>query len=66
MIEQGQKLLAIEVKAQEKVTSRDARHLRTFLDEYPELARGALMFYTGDVVFWLARDILAVPWWLVM
>jgi len=66
VIEQGQKLLAIEVKASRKVTHKDARHLRTFLDEYSDLARGALVMYAGDTVFWLARDILAVPWWLVM
>jgi predicted AAA+ superfamily ATPase len=66
VVEQGQKLLAIEVKASRKVTHKDARHLRTFLDEYPELARGALVLYAGDAVLWLARDILAVPWWLVM
>jgi len=28
--------------------------------------RGALMLYAGDHVFWLSRDILAVPWWLAV
>lgn len=61
---QGQ-LLAIEVKAARKVSYRDTRHLRTFLQEYEDVARGGLVLYTGDEVYWLARDVLAVPWWMI-
>ena len=47
-------------------THGDTRNLRTFLHEYVDVVRGALMLYTGDDVFWLSRDILAVPWWLAV
>ncbi len=66
VIERGQELLAIEVKASSKVTHGDTRNLRTFLHEYADVVRGALVLYTGDDVFWLSRDILAVPWWLAV
>ncbi|UCD24370.1 MAG: DUF4143 domain-containing protein, partial [Gemmatimonadota bacterium] len=61
---QGQ-LLAIEVKAARKVGHRDTRHLRAFLQEYADIVRGGIVLHTGDELSWLARDVLAVPWWLV-
>ena len=66
VIERGQELLAIEVKASSKVTHGDARNLRTFLHEYADVVRGALVLYTGDDVFWPSRDILVLPWWLAV
>lgn len=65
VIEWRGQLLAIEVKAARKVSYRDTRHLRTFLQEYEDVARGGLVLYTGDEVYWLARDVLAVPWWMI-
>jgi predicted AAA+ superfamily ATPase len=65
VIEQPDALLAIEVKAAAQVGPRDAQHLTTFLEEYPE-ARGGLVLYDGEDVFWLRERVLAVPWWKVM
>ena len=65
VIELPDRLLPIEVKASRRVTHRDARHLRTFLDDYPA-SQGALLLYDGDEVFWLDKRILAAPWHRVM
>ncbi len=58
-------LLPVEVKASRRVSHNDARHLRTFLADYPE-APGALLLYDGDEAFWLDRRILAAPWYRVV
>jgi uncharacterized protein len=65
VIERKRKLLAIEVKAGSAPGPRDVTHLRTFCSEYPE-ARGGVLLHGGDESFWLAENILAVPWWRVM
>ncbi|MFO8174959.1 MAG: DUF4143 domain-containing protein [Longimicrobiales bacterium] len=61
VIELPDRLLPMEVKASRRVTHGDARHLLTFLDDYPT-APAALLLYDGDEVFWLDRRVLAVPW----
>lgn len=66
VIEWNSEVVAVEVKASSRVHGKDIRHLKTFLDEYADIARGALVLYTGDDVLRLAPRILAVPWWLVM
>lgn len=59
-------VLPIEVKASSRLRPGDPRHLRAFLDEYPDLADGGLLLYTGDEVAWVADRVLAVPWWRVI
>jgi len=61
VVELPDRLLPVEVKASRRVTYGDARHLRTFLGDYPE-APGALLLYDGEEVLWLDRRILAAPW----
>lgn len=61
VIELPDRLLPIEVKASRRVTHGDARHLRTFLADYPA-APGALLLYDGDDLFWMDQGILATPW----
>jgi uncharacterized protein len=65
VVEWNGRLLAIEVKSSSRVGHGDARHLRTFLEEYPA-ALGAVVLYDGEEVFWLGERILAVPWWRVL
>jgi len=65
VIEMPDRLLPIEVKASRRVTYADARHLRTFLADYPS-ASAALLLYDGAEVFWLERDVLAAPWYRVI
>ncbi len=59
-------VVPVEIKSSATVGPRDVRHLRTFLAEYRDLARGALVLYTGDEVFWAAPGVLAAPWWLIL
>lgn len=62
VVEQPGRLLPIEVTAARRVGPRDARHLRTFLDEYPDLAPAALLLYDGEDTQWIERGVLAAPW----
>lgn len=63
VIETGGTLVPIEVKATTRPRPSDAKGLRAFREEYPDICRTALLIHTGDSVEWLARGILAVPWW---
>jgi hypothetical protein len=44
----------------------DARHLRSFREEYKGRTRTALLLHAGDRTEWLAPGILAAPWWRVL
>ena len=65
VIEDGDRLLPIEIKATERPRLRDVRNLRTFREEYGDQARAALLLHAGDTLEWLAPDVLAAPWWKV-
>jgi predicted AAA+ superfamily ATPase len=65
VVETPARVLPIEVKAAGRVTHADARGLEAFLDEYPDLARGALLLHGGAETFPMSRRVLAVPWWRV-
>ena len=66
VIEQRRQLLPIEVKSTARPTPADAKHLLTFREEYGDKMRGALLLHTGTQIFWIARDVLAAPWWKVV
>lgn len=66
VIERGSDLLAIEVKATTRPRASDAKHLRTFRDEYGDSVRGGLLLHGGDQVEWLGPRILMAPWWRVL
>jgi predicted AAA+ superfamily ATPase len=66
VIEVDRRLVAIEVTATDRPRVDDARHLRSFREEYKGRARTALLLHTGDRVEWLAPGILAAPWWRVL
>jgi uncharacterized protein len=66
VLERRGRLLAVEVKASPRPTHRDARHLRSFLDEYGKTAHGALLLHTGSTVEWLSEGVLSAPWWRVL
>lgn len=66
VIEDGGKLLPIEVKATSKPRLADCAHLRTFRQEYGQSARAGLLLHNGHSVEWLAPDVLAAPWWKVL
>jgi uncharacterized protein len=66
VIESGARLIPIEVKAATRATWQDARHLRTFAEQYGDRVRGSLVIHTGDEMVRLDRSTLAVPWWRVL
>lgn len=66
VVEDRDRLLAIEVKATRQPTADDARHLRAFREEYGAAVAGGLLLHTGDAVFRLAEGIVAAPWWRVL
>ena len=66
VIEAGDRLLPVEVKATGRPRFRDIRHLLTFRSEYGSRARAGLLLHTGDTVEWLAPGVLAAPWWRVL
>lgn len=66
VVEAGSMLLPIEVKASPRPTLGDAAHLRSFRAEYGKKARPGLLLHTGNTLKWLASDVLAAPWWMVL
>ncbi|MGV8079195.1 MAG: ATP-binding protein [Syntrophales bacterium] len=66
VVETPDRLLPVEVKASNRVTTADAKGLETFLDEYPDLSDGALLLHGGSETFPLTRRVLAAPWWKVI
>ncbi len=66
VIEAGDQLLPIEIKATGRPGLGDVRHLRTFRKEYASNARSGLLLHTGDELRWIAPDVLAAPWWRVL
>ena len=66
VIEAGDRLLPIEVKATTRPRLDDAVHLRTFRAEYGERARAGLLLHAGSDTEWITPDVLAVPWWRVL
>ncbi len=66
VIESGNTVLPIEVKATTRPTLSDAKGLRVFLDEYGKRSRAGLLLHGGSTVTWIADRVLAVPWWKVL
>jgi predicted AAA+ superfamily ATPase len=64
VLEQGKKLLALEVKLTKNPTFNDIRNLLTFIEDYPRTLRGILI-HAGSSIKWLHSKILAVPWWWI-
>ena len=66
VIETADSLLPIEIKSTARPRLRDVAHLRTFLDEYEGASRFGLLLHCGETPEWIAPNILAAPWWMVV
>ncbi|MBW3629994.1 MAG: ATP-binding protein [Gemmatimonadetes bacterium] len=66
VVEQGGRLLAVEVRTAGEVTASDARHLTTFRRQYGDAVHGALLLHDGDDTYWVSDRVLATPWWRVI
>ena len=62
VIESGDRLLPIEVKATTRPRRRDTTALRTFQAEYGHRSRAGLLLHTGTLTYWITPNILATPW----
>jgi hypothetical protein len=60
VIEQGQRLLALEIKMSDSVGFSDAEGLRFFLDEHPKTV-GAILLYGGNEIRRLGDQVIALP-----
>jgi uncharacterized protein len=65
VLQQGMRLLPVEVKSAVHVELGDARHLRRFRTDYPNTPRGLLISCSPDIRA-LADGIIAAPWWAVL
>ncbi len=61
LIETANELIPIEVKLSKKPTLSDAKHIRTFMKEYPK-AKRAFVVAQNQQPFQLDENILAVSW----
>ena len=61
VVEQGRKLVAIEVKLTANPRYADVENLRLFMEDYPETKAG-LLIHAGQEVKQLGEQILALPW----
>ncbi len=66
VIESGGRLLPIEIKASDRPRLADTKNLRSFRAEYGNDARAGLLLHTGKQIEWIAPDVLAAPWWMVI
>jgi len=66
VVEVGDRLLPIEVKATTRPRLGDAAHLRAFRTEYGGRSLPGLLLHGGEQVEWLAPGLLAVPWWRIL
>ena len=66
VVEAGDRLMPIEVKATERPRIRDTASLRVFRAEYGDRSRAGLLLHAGATLEWLTPDVLAAPWWKVL
>jgi predicted AAA+ superfamily ATPase len=66
VIDDGSRLLPVEVKTTSQPSSGDMAGLRAFMDEYGDRAPSGLLLHTGTETFWIAKGVLAVPWWRIL
>jgi len=64
ILEQGKKMIALEVKYSRNPTFNDIKNLLAFLEENPRAIRGILL-HAGSSIKWLHSKVIAVPWWWI-
>ena len=65
IVEQGRRLLPVELKTANTVRDSDARHLRTFLQNHDAGVRGILLSADSEIRE-LRDGVIAAPWWAVL
>ncbi len=59
-------LVPVEVKATTRPSTKETAGLCAFMDEYGDRVKGGLLLYGGTETFWIAKGVLAAPWWAVI
>jgi hypothetical protein len=62
----GGVVLPVEVKATARPSTKDVQGLKGFLEAHGARAPGGVLLHTGSETFWIARDVIAAPWWTVV
>jgi predicted AAA+ superfamily ATPase len=65
VLEENAELVPVEVKAAKSVNGSEARHLRTFRQQYGNCVRGLLISCDPEIRVLEAR-LVACPWWAVV
>lgn len=65
VVECDGRLLPIEVKATKRPSHKAAANLAAFVEEYSDMCDGGLLLHCGTETEWIARNVLAAPWWKV-
>ena len=63
VVERGESVIAVEVKATTKPISDDWKHLKHLVREYGARCRGAVLLHGGEEMFRASERVLVVPWW---
>jgi predicted AAA+ superfamily ATPase len=63
LVAMGGRILPIEVKNREKISSIDGRSIETFLNEHPRASRIGLVVYPGRDFAEIRKKVWAVPDW---
>lgn len=66
VIERGDNVLGVEVKATTKPAPDDWKHLKYFVREYDDRCAGALLLHGGKETFRATDRVLVTPWWRVL
>jgi len=69
VLEYNRSLYPIEIKAASRLSGHDTRGIQAFYKAHesgPSRLMPGLIVYSGSVCYWIAENILAVPWNLVM
>ncbi len=62
IIDMGERVIPIEIKASRSVRKADVKGLSIFLADYPIVAKQGYVITMGDVPERLAENIVAIPW----
>lgn len=65
VLHQGARLFPIEIKASSKLSKQHLRGLKAFRDTYGDRVATALVIYAGHEKWRPARDVIAVPWFML-
>jgi len=66
LLEYGDRLLPIEIKASSVISLKKLSGLRQFLSDFKERTPIGLVLYTGKEIFKAAHNIFVVPWELAL